>query len=42
MAEADQGTEFLEILQAKTEILKNIKKKIERFQTREAIIIKVL
>lgn len=42
MAEADQGTNFLKVLQDKTTILKNIKKKIERFQTREQIIIKVL
>lgn len=32
----------MDILQAKTAIMKNIKKKIERFQTREQIIIKVL
>lgn len=42
MAEADQGKTFLDVLQAKTAIMKNIKKKIERFQTREQIIIKVL
>lgn len=42
MAEADQGQTFLDILQAKTAIMKNVKRKIERFQTREQIIIKVL
>lgn len=42
MAEADQAQNFLDILQAKTTIMKNIKRKIDRFQTREQIIIKVL
>lgn len=42
MAEADQGANFLKVLQDKTEILKKVKAKITRFQTREAIIIKVL
>lgn len=31
MAEADQGQTFLDILQAKTAIMKNVKRKIERF-----------
>ena len=42
MAQADQGQTFLEVLKYKMEILHNIKKKIDRYSTREQIIIKVL